>query len=192
MKMSSTIQPFKIHIPDAVLQNLRKKLELTTFPGETSYTNDWKYGTSLKDIKRLVNYWQSTYDWLHAEATLNRLPQFTTRIAADGHEDDLKIHFVHQTSNVPNSIPLLFVHGWPGSFLEVTKILPLLTQTSGGDTQSFHVVAPSLPNCGFSQRASKPGFGIMQHAEVCHKLMLQLGYKKYGKIAQRVQRASSD
>lgn len=66
-----------------------------------------------------------------------------------------------------------------GSFLEVTKILPLLTD-SDGDEPTFHVVAPSLPNCGFSQRTSKPGFGIPQYAEVCHKLMLQLGYNKYG------------
>jgi pimeloyl-ACP methyl ester carboxylesterase len=70
----------------------------------------------------------------------------------------------------------------PGSFLEVTKILPLLTSSEDIGKQTFHVVAPSLPNCGFSQRTSKPGFGILQYAEVCHKLMLKLGYGKYGKV----------
>ncbi|KAF2123176.1 Alpha/Beta hydrolase protein [Lophiotrema nucula] len=177
--MSSTIRPYQMTVPDAALERLQKKLELATFPGETTYTNDWKYGASIEDIKRLVNHWQTGYDWRRAEAELNHLPQFTTTVSVDGHEDDLKIHFVHQKSDKTNCVPLLFIHGWAGSFLEVTKILPLLTESDEDNTPSFHVVAPSLPNCGFSQRTSKPGFGILQHAEVCHKLMLQLGYDRY-------------
>ncbi|KAL1595331.1 hypothetical protein SLS60_010022 [Paraconiothyrium brasiliense] len=173
--MTSPIKPYRINVPDSVLQTLQKKLELTSYPGETTFTNDWKYGASLQDVKRLVDHWQTAFDWRRAEAKLNQLPQFTTSIQVDGHEDDLQIHFVHQRSKNANSIPLLFVHGWASSFVEATKILPLLTQTSDDKTQSFHVIAPSLPNCGFSQRTSKPGFGILQHAEVCHKLMLQLG-----------------
>jgi hypothetical protein len=182
--MGSTIRPYRINVPDAALKTLQNKLELTTYPGETTFTNDWRYGASLQDIKRLVDHWKTEFHWRSAEAKLNQIPQFTTTIPVDGHEDDLKIHFVHQKAEKPDSIPLLFVHGWASSFIEVTKILPHLTQTNNDNTPSFHVVAPSLPNCGFSQRTSKPGFGILQHAEVCHKLMLQLGYKKYGVFLQ--------
>jgi hypothetical protein len=181
--MASSIKPYQISVPEASLKNLQDKLELTTFPRETDFTNDWKYGASLQDIKRLVNHWKTAFDWRRAEARLNELPHFTTTVSVDGHEDDLKIHFVHERFKNANSIPLLFVHGWAGSFIEVTKILPLLTKASDDKTPTFHVVAPSVPNCGFSQRTAKPGFGILQHAKVCHKLMLQLGYIKYGRFA---------
>lgn len=177
--MSAGANPYKINVPDAAIERLKKKLELATLPGETTFTDDWRYGASIGDITRLVEYWKNGYDWRRSEAELNRLPQFTTTLELDGPEEALKIHFVHQKSETTDSIPLLFIHGWPGSFLEVTKILPLLTR--GHNTQNFHVVAPSVPNCGFSQRTSKPGFGILQHAEVCHKLMLRLGYDRYSK-----------
>lgn len=96
----------------------------------------------------------------------------------DGFEP-VNVHFLHQKSDVPGAIPLLFVHGWPGSFLEVTKILPLL---KGGDGKpAFNIVAPSLPNYGFSEGVFKRGFSIAQYAEACHKVMLALGYDQYGK-----------
>ncbi|KAI0892235.1 Alpha/Beta hydrolase protein [Annulohypoxylon nitens] len=177
--MGSIIQPHQISVPDSAIERLQKKLSLATFPGQTTYSNDWKYGAPLEDVKQLVDFWKNEYDWRKTETEINKLPQFTTRVSVDGHEDDLKIHFIHQKSEKPDSIPLLFCHGWAGSFLEVTKILPLLTSDSNGSEQTFHVVAPSMPNCGFSQMTSKPGFGIPQYAEVCHKLMIQLGYDKY-------------
>ncbi|KAI1781528.1 alpha/beta-hydrolase [Hypoxylon cercidicola] len=174
------IQPYKIAVPDATLERLQTKLSLTTFPQETDFSDDWEYGAPLTDIKRLVGAWRETYDWRRAEAELNaKLPQFTTKVSVDGH-GDLKIHFVHKRSDSPDAIPLLFCHGWPGSFLEVQKILPLLTAAAGEDGEpSFHVVAPSLPNFGFSQATAKPGFGLPQYAEACHKLMLRLGYARY-------------
>lgn len=181
--MSARITPFKVAVPANALETLQKKLSLATIPGKTSQSDNWLYGAPRDDIQRLVEHWQSKFDWRRAETELNKLPQFTTSISVDGHES-LKIHFVHQKSSKANSIPLLFCHGWPGSFVEVTKILPLLTSDDGDDDDddipSFHVVAPSLPNFGFSQRTSRPGFGVQQHAEVCHKLMLELGYDKYG------------
>lgn len=88
------------------------------------------------------------------------------------------MHFVWQKSDIKEGIPLLFVHGWPGSFIEVTKILSLLKGDRGGP--AFHIVAPSLPNFGFSEGAKKRGFALPQYAETCHKLMLSLGYDKYG------------
>ncbi|RYP20234.1 hypothetical protein DL765_002908 [Monosporascus sp. GIB2] len=183
--MDSPIKPYQIAIPDSAIERLKTKLSLATFPGETTFSNDWKYGAPLDEIRRLAKVWLEKYDWRQAEAELNRLPQFTTTLSVEGHEEALRIHFIHQKSERPNSIPLLFCHGseagyqGPGSFIEVTKILPLLTSSDKGDEPTFHVVAPSLPNYGFSQRTSKPGFGIPQCAEVCHKLMLQLGYNKY-------------
>ncbi|OTB17837.1 hypothetical protein K445DRAFT_315577 [Daldinia sp. EC12] len=180
MSPSDAIEPFRIAVPDQAIETLKAKLALATFPRETTFSNDSNYGARLDDIKRLATAWRDTFDWREAEAKLNdTLPQFTTRIGVDGHEDDLKIHFVHAKSEREDAIPLLFCHGWPGSFLEVSKILPLLTAGGGEDEPAFHVVAPSIPNFGFSQGTSKPGFGIRQHAEVCHKLMLRLGYNKY-------------
>ncbi|KAI1469322.1 epoxide hydrolase 1 [Daldinia caldariorum] len=177
---SAAIEPFRIAVPDHAIETLKAKLALATFPRETTFSNDSNYGAQLDDIKRLATAWRDTFDWRAAEAKLNdALPQFTTKIAVDGHEDDLKVHFVHAKSERKDAIPLLFCHGWPGSFLEVIKILPLLTAKAGEDEPAFHVVAPSLPNFGFSQGTSKPGFGILQHAEVCHKLMLRLGYGRY-------------
>jgi len=176
--MSSAIKPFKIAVPDSAIEGVKNKLALATWPDEVSFSNDWSYGAPLSDIKRLASYWQSGFDWRAREAKLNELPQFTTTITIDGF-GDLDIHFVHQRSPNPNSIPLLFCHGWPGSFLEVVKILPLLTNPSDPSSPTFHVVAPSLPNFGFSSAPTKPGFTIRHYAETCHKLMQALGYTHY-------------
>lgn len=175
----ASIQPFKIAVPDKNIERLKSKLSLTTFPQDVEYSDSWEYGVPLKDIKRLASYWQNGFDWRAAETKLNsELPQFTTTISVDGF-GDIPIHFVHKRADKDKSIPLLFCHGWPGSFLEVSKILPLLTGSPSFGGPSFHVVAPSLPNFGFSGKVNKPGFAPPQYSEVCHKLMLQLGYDKY-------------
>lgn len=173
------INTFAISVPESEIEKLKTKLSLATFPQDVEMSDSWSYGAPLKDIKRLASHWQDGFDWRAAESKLNdELPQFTTTIAVEGF-DDIQVHFVHQRSPRSNSIPLLFYHGWPGSFIEVRKILPLLTRASEPSQPSFHVVAPSLPNFGFSDRVTKPGFGCKQHAEVCNALMLQLGYDKY-------------
>ncbi|CAA7271338.1 unnamed protein product [Cyclocybe aegerita] len=168
--------PFKIEVTDEQLDLLKKKLALTTFPDELEDAGR-DYGAPLADLKRLVARWQDGYDWRKREKELNdELPQFKKEIKIGGF-GDLDVHFVHKTSEVEGAIPLLFVHGWPGSFIEVRKILPLLTQASP-DHPSFHVVAFSLPGYGFST-AHKKGFDIAQYAEVGNKLMLSLGYEEY-------------
>ncbi|KAJ8508327.1 hypothetical protein ONZ45_g9387 [Pleurotus djamor] len=175
--MTASRQPFKIAVPDEQLKKLKAKLDLTTFPDELEDAG-WNYGVPLADIRRLVTRWKDGYDWRKHESALNdELPQFTTDIDVEGH-GTLNIHYVHKTSNVKHAIPLLFVHGWPGSFVEVRKILPLLTE-SGLDHPSFHVVAIGLPGYGFSEAPKKKGFRLAQYAEVSHKLMLSLGYKEY-------------
>lgn len=132
------------------------------------------------DVERLTKYWASGYDWRQHEAKLNALPHFQTNISVDGY-DDISMHFIHQKSTVAGAIPLVFVHGWPGSFLEATRLLPLLAgpTTADGAAPSFHVVVPSLANFGFSSRVEAKGFAIAQHAEAVHKLMLALGYDEY-------------
>ncbi|KIK60538.1 hypothetical protein GYMLUDRAFT_43851 [Collybiopsis luxurians FD-317 M1] len=169
--------PFQISIPDSKLSTLQQKLALVEFPDELEGAK-WDYGVPLADVKRLVARWREGFDWRGEEAKLNKeLPQFTRDIAVDGF-GVLNIHYVHKKSEVKGAIPLLFVHGWPGSFIEVRKFLPLLIQSSP-DFPSFHVVALGLPGYAFSEAPHKPGFSADQYAEVGNKLMLALGYNEY-------------
>jgi len=170
-------QPFTISVSAEQLNSLKRRLELTRFPDELDDAG-WAYGAPLADIKRLVSRWKDGYDWRKHEALLNaELPQFTRDIAVDGF-GTLNIHYVHKRSALETAIPLLFVHGWPGSFIEARKITPLLTAVQP-DRPSFHVVALSLPGYGFSEGPTKKGFRVAQYAEVCNKLMLALGYNEY-------------
>ncbi|KAF2842385.1 alpha/beta-hydrolase [Patellaria atrata CBS 101060] len=169
--------PYIIGLPEEKLSHLKDKLSQASFPDELPAADDeWKRGAPLADVKRLAIYWRDGFDWRNAEAELNRFPNYKTEISSDEF-GDIDIHFVHQKSDVKGAIPLLFCHGWPGSFIEVTKLLPLLR--GGGEFPAFHVVAPSLPNFGFSGVIKKEGFGLEDYAEVCHKLMMSLGYKEY-------------
>ncbi|KAG2342081.1 alpha/beta-hydrolase [Suillus weaverae] len=173
----SSETPFQINVPDEKLTTLRATLELATFPDELEDAG-WKYGPPLADMKRLTERWRNEYDWRKYEKEINEeLPMFTRDIDVDGFST-LNIHYVHKKSESVDAIPLLFCHGWPGSFLEVSKILPLLT-ASAPEHPSFHVVALSLPGFGFSEAPRKQGFGINQYAEVAHKLMIALGYSEY-------------
>ncbi|KAJ4159160.1 uncharacterized protein LMH87_008072 [Akanthomyces muscarius] len=174
--MPDDISPFSIRVPDTAIEQLKAKLSAASFTDRVEFSDDWNYGAPLSDVKRLAKRWEDGFDWREQEATLNQLPHFTTPIEVDGF-GKLNIHFLHQRSSNANSIPLLFVHGWPGSFLEVVKLIPLLTASKG--KPSFHVVAPSLPNFGFSDAVQKPGFSTTQYAETVHKLMLKLGYTSY-------------
>jgi pimeloyl-ACP methyl ester carboxylesterase len=124
----------------------------------------------------VVKFWQDKYSWREEEARINAaLPQFTTLIDVDDGFGTLNIHFVHKRSSKhgQEGIPLLFVHGWPGSFLEIEKGLAPLNDAG------FDVVAPSLPGFGFSSYTAKRGFDTGRHAEVFNKLMHKLGYARY-------------
>ena len=173
-------QPFKITVPDDEIALLNRKLEDTRLPDEINGAK-WDYGIPLGDVKRLASRWKDGYDWRAHESKLNALPMFTRTIAVDGF-GELSVHYVHQRSAVEGAIPLLFVHGCrssliffrsshlmsrtgPGSFIEVTKILPLLTAASAGHP-SFHVVAPSLPGYAWSEGVLEKGFHAEHYAEV--------------------------
>ena len=170
------VRPFKIHVDDSVLTDLRQRLARTRFPGEIN-TSSWDYGTNLAYLKNLVSYWRDTYDWRAAERRLNQFDQFTTTI------DGLDIHFVHQRSRNANAMPVVISHGWPGSFVEFTKIIPLLTDPAahgGNAADAFHVVAVSLPGFGFSGKPTERGYGPERIAGIVAKLMARLGYTRYG------------
>ncbi|KAG9047949.1 hypothetical protein FS837_001133 [Tulasnella sp. UAMH 9824] len=175
------IKPFKINVSDELLEDLKKRLELTRYPHELDLPKgeEWSYGTPRNTVQELVEYWKSGYDWRKAETELNtKLPQFTTDIVTEEHST-LAVHFAHVRSSRPNAIPLLVIHGWPGNFAEVLKIVDELTEPADPKHPAFHVISPSIPGFGFSQPSSKPGFGIKATAEVFHKLMHRLGYKHY-------------
>ncbi|CRK15449.1 hypothetical protein BN1723_010677 [Verticillium longisporum] len=174
--MDAPIVPYKINVPDAKIEALKAKLDQTTYPDPAPVLEDWEYGAPRAATTRLAKYWRDGFDWRAQEAELNKVPHFKTDVAVDGF-GDIGVHFVHQESQAEDAIPLLFCHGWPGSFIEVVKILPLLT--SADADVPFHVVAPSLPNFGFSDGVGKPGFGLAQYAEAIHKIMLKLGYDRY-------------
>jgi len=173
---SDAVRPFTIHVDDSLLADLKQRLARTRFPGEISGSS-WDYGTNLAYLKDLVAYWRDKYDWRAAERRLNQFDQFTTTI------DGLEIHFIHQRSRNANAMPLVISHGWPGSFVEFTKIIPLLTDPAahgGNAADAFHVVAISLPGFGFSGKPTERGYGPERIAGVVAKLMARLGYTRYG------------
>ena len=146
------ITPYKISVADDRVARLKRKLELSDLPDELNDAG-WSRGVPLSEIRRLWGYWLNGYDWRKAEADLNQIPQFSVKLPIDGFET-LDIHFLHVKSKAENAIPLLFAHGWPGCFLEGTKIMKDLPQ-SKDCSPAFHVVVPSLPNFGFSQGTKK-------------------------------------
>ncbi|KAH7038203.1 Alpha/Beta hydrolase protein [Microdochium trichocladiopsis] len=178
------IKPYTIAVPDSAIEDLKLRLSLAKFPDELEGAG-WDMGVPLAEVQRLARHWQKSHDWRAAERELNKLPNYVTPIQCDGGFEALDIHFVHVRSSAAkagqNAIPLLFVHGWPGHFQEVLKILKPLTEGEAGDDTIpvFDVVAPSLPNFGFSQGTKKRGFALEQYAETVHKLMLKLGYDEY-------------
>lgn len=171
-----TIEKFAINIPDQVLADLQQRLSGIRWPDEL-HDAGWDYGSNLAYMKSLVEYWRTGYDWRAHEAALNRLPQF--RVSLDG----LHVHFIHVRGKGPAPLPLIITHGWPGSFLEMTKILPLLTDpaANGGNAEdAFDVVVPSLPGYGFSDRPRERGMDPTRIAALWVRLMDELGYARFG------------
>ena len=171
------IEPFRIHVPEAVLEDLKRRLERTRWPDDIPGSG-WDYGADLAYVKELVDYWRTTFDWRAQEAALNRMPQFIAKVAGS------TIHFVHERGKGPKPMPLVITHGWPGSFCEMQKILPMLTDPAshGGDAaDAFDVVVPSLPGYGFSGHPQERGMNNNRVAELWKELMVEgLGYHRFG------------
>ncbi|MFI4988740.1 MAG: epoxide hydrolase family protein [Alphaproteobacteria bacterium] len=168
-------EKFTIDVPQAVLDDLHRRLDATRWPDEIANAA-WQRGTSLAYMKSLTTYWRSAYDWRRQEAALNRLPHF--RVELDG----LGIHFVHARGKGPRPLPLIISHGWPGSFVEMVKLIPLLADPAahGGRAEdAFDVVVPSLPGYGFSDRPREAGMNPSAIAALWVRLMSTLGYERF-------------
>ena len=174
--------PFKINISDAALEDLQHRLQNTRWP-ERETPEDWSQGAPLAYIKDLCAYWATNYNWREREDLLNRFDQFTTALDSQAPDSELlNIHFIHQRSPHANARPLIMTHGWPGSVVEFQKVIEPLThpEDHGGTAKdAFHVVCPSLPGYGFSDKPTKPGCGVAEIAKMWNALMLRLGYTKY-------------
>lgn len=173
--MTLTIKPFEIAIPDSQLDDLKQRLRNTRWP-EKETVDDWSQGAPLAAVRNLCDYWLNSYDWRRCESQLNQLGNFKTEI------DGLDIHFIHVRSPHANALPLLLTHGWPGSIIEFIKTIGPLTDpvAHGGKAEdAFHVVIPSLPGYGFSDKPSTTGWDMQRIAKAWITLMEGLGYARY-------------
>ena len=168
------VRPFRIDVPDAVLDDLRARLSRTRWP-EPECVDDWSQGMPLAYTRELAEYWGQRYDWRSREAALNRFDQFITEI------DGLDIHFIHQRSPHADAFPLVITHGWPGSIVEFHKVIePLTNPPTGRPEDAFHVVCPALPGYGFSGKPATTGWGVERIARAWDTLMRRLQYRRYG------------
>lgn len=169
------IVPFRVDVPQAAIDDLRNRLANTRLPDQIPGTS-WEYGTERSYLEELLGYWANEFDWRAQETRINAFDQFTTVI------DDVDTHFIHQRSANPDAIPLMIVHGWPGSISEFLDIIPPLVDPTahGGDSEdSFHVIAPSLPGFGFSGIPEARGYNPERIAHMLAELMERLGYESY-------------
>jgi len=175
------IRPFAIDIPENQLSDLRERLARTRWPDRQT-VDDWSQGIPLDYVKELCRYWAEGYDWRRCEASLNGWGSFRARLDGDGPEE-IGIHFLHARSPHSDALPLVLTHGWPGSIIEFSKVIGPLTDPAshGGDpADAFHVVCPTLPGYGFSDKPTRSGWGLQRIARAWAQLMAGLGYERYG------------
>ena len=170
------IEPFRVDVPDDVLDDLRARLARTRVPNQVDGVG-WEQGTELGYLQELLAYWRDEFDWRAQEARLNTFDQYLTEIEGQ------RIHFVHHRSPEPNAIPLLISHGWPGSVVEFLDVIGPLTDPGAHDgdpADAFHVIAPSLPGFAFSGPTHERGWHPRRIAGAYVQLMADLGYERYG------------
>jgi epoxide hydrolase len=176
---TSDVQAFEARATDAELDELRMRLASARLPeAETVHRagpdpRRWEQGVPLDDLVDLVNYWRTAYNWRSFEERLNHIGQFRTTI------DDLGIHFLHRRSARADATPLILTHGWPGSIAEFIDVIDELADPEDSRTPAFHVVAPSLPGFGYSDRPSATGWGTEKIAVAWVELMGKLGYTRF-------------
>ncbi|MBC7935772.1 MAG: epoxide hydrolase [Rhizobacter sp.] len=175
IQSEEALRPFYAKLPEASVMDLRKRVMETRWPDMETVT-DQSQGAKLSNMKDLINYWGTGYDWRRAEAKLNAYPQFLTKI------DGVDIHFIHIKSKHKNAMPLILTHGWPGSvfeFMNVIKPLTSPTEFGGKAEDAFELVIPSLPGFGFSGKPAEAGWNNERIAKAWIVLMDRLGYKRY-------------
>ncbi|MFF5033626.1 epoxide hydrolase family protein [Nocardia salmonicida] len=176
---TSDVHPFEAHAPDADLDDLRARLAAARLPeAETVYRaapdpRRWEQGVPLADLVDVVNYWRTEYNWRSFEQRLNRIGQFRTII------DDLGIHFLHRRSTRADAAPLILTHGWPDSIVRFIDVVDELADPKDTDAPAFHVVVPSLPGFGYSDKPATTGWGTEKIAAAWVELMERLGYRQF-------------
>ncbi|MFL6600158.1 MAG: epoxide hydrolase family protein [Steroidobacteraceae bacterium] len=170
------IERFQFHADQAVLSDLKGRMRQVIWPDEV-VAEPWRYGPPVAYMKAFIEHWLDRYDWRVHEERLNAFPHFVTHI------DEHRIHFIHQAGKGPAPIPLVLTHGWPGSIIEMLKIIPLLTDPAahGADpADAFTIIAPSIPGYGFSSRPTERGTSVFAVADIWAKLMTRLHYTRFG------------
>jgi pimeloyl-ACP methyl ester carboxylesterase len=173
---SQELRPFSVDVPDAVLDDLRDRLARTRWPDQIPGSG-WGYGTDLEYLRDLCETWGTTFDWRAQEKRFNQWPHFLTDIGGQ------TVHFIHARSPEPDALPLVITHGWPGSVAEFLDVIGPLSdpRAHGGDpADAFHVVCPTLPGYGFSDKPAQPGWNVQRIARAWAELMARLGYERYG------------
>ncbi|MEO8645570.1 epoxide hydrolase family protein [Pseudomonas sp.] len=173
---SSEIRPFHFSAKETELLELRRRIEATRWP-DKELVSDSSQGVQLATIQKLAKHWATKYDWRVIESKINAVPNFITNI------DGLDIHFIHVRSKHENALPLLMAHGWPGSIIELMRVIGPLTDPTaygGSATDAFSLVIPSMPGYGFSEKPKVPGWNPVRIADAYIELMKRLGYTRYG------------
>lgn len=169
------VEPFHLNIDEAVLTDLQRRLDNARWPEQEPVT-DWSQGAPLTSVQALCAHWRTRYDWRRCEAMLNGFGQYRTEI------DGLNIHFLHLRSPNPDALPLLLTHGWPGSVIEFHKVMGPLSDPAahgGSASDAFHLIVPSLPGYGFSDKPARTGHGVLWTAHAWITLMKRLGYDRF-------------
>ncbi|MFZ0972218.1 MAG: epoxide hydrolase [Solirubrobacteraceae bacterium] len=169
---SSELTPFEVHVPEQAVNDLHSRLRSVRWP-EKEPVSDWTQGVPLSELQDLTGYWLDGYDWRRVEAEINSLPNYRTEL------DGLSIHFIHVRSSNADALPLLVTHGWPGSVVEfLDTVRPLVdpARHRGNAQDAFHLVIPSLPGFGFSDRPGERGWNHVRIARAWGQLMRRLGY----------------
>ncbi len=162
-------RPFRLQVPESELEDLRERLAATRWQRD-AFAGDWSLGTPQPFAQRLCNYWHSDFDWRAQEARVNQFKQILLSL------DGLDLHALHHRSEQPAALPVLLLHGWPGSFLDFIELWEPLAQPPAG-APAFHSVTPSLPGYGFS--TTRPGVNPQHMARLFAQLMETLGYQRY-------------
>src|ERR1700745_2836789 len=169
------LSPFTVHVPQSALDDLKRRLAAARWP-DKGVATDWSQGVPLPRAQEFIEFWRTRYNWRRVESSLNALPQFHTQI------DGLGIYFLHVRSKHENALPIRLTHGWPGSIIEFLQVIgPLVDPTAHGGKadEAFHVVIPSLPGFGFSDKPTEPGWRLPRIANAWAVLMSRLGYSRY-------------
>jgi pimeloyl-ACP methyl ester carboxylesterase len=166
------LSPFQIAVPDDAIADLKTRLQRVRWPDQPDDVG-WDHGTDLAYVQDLVRYWREEYDWRRAEHHLNSFSQFTATVRG------LRIHFIYERAKQGGGLPLVITHGWPGTFAEMTRLIPLLTRALNTRDLPFDVIVPSLPGYGFSERPTRTGMHVAAIADLWAELMSGLGYERF-------------